>query len=278
MSNPSPISLRCVPAPFVEQASGNVLTLNKPDGSTGFTVEVSRWPFMALGQPTTLHACGQTSDGSPIMLRIADAEPLTQQEFEEGWRRTIAWDDLQDLKHNSQLMLIFQLALNNAGCDCPLLFPPISLKVRVPFEDLTTFSDAEEAPWNGWTKGPAAIDPGDLVVAKDEDIYVLNNRTYTNASAGIILEKNFANLEAGTRYEFGLQVRRTNTSSSVPSLSLAAGTQTVTEAKDFPAMTWESLEGTFTADSSQCTLAIISHTASGSGNDYAIKRICVRSV
>ena len=170
------------------------------------------------------------------------------------------------------------MALNNAGCDCPLLFPPISLKVRVPFEDLTTFSDAEEAPWNGWTKGPAAIDPGDLVVAKDGDIYVLNNRTYTNASAGIILEKNFANLEAGTRYEFDLQVRRTNTSSSVPSLSLAAGTQTVTEAKDFPAMTWESLEGTFTADSSQCTLAIISHTASGSGNDYAIKRICVRSV
>lgn len=278
MSNPSPISLRCVPAPFVEQASCNVLTLNKPDGSNGATVEVPGWPFMAVEQATTMHVCGQAKDGSPIMLRIANSEPLTQQEFEEGWRRTIAWDDLQDLQHNSQLVFIFQVALNNSGCDCPLLFPPISLKVRVPFEDLTTFSEAEEAPWNGWKKGPAAVDPRDLVVGKDGDIYVLYNRTYTDASAGIILAKNFANLEAGTRYEFGLQVRRTNTSSSVPSLSLAAGAQNVTEAKDFPATTWESLEGTFTADSSQCTLAIISHTASGGGNDYAISRIWVKSV
>ncbi|MFJ5237183.1 sugar-binding protein [Pseudomonas neuropathica] len=199
MSNPSPISLCCVPAPFVEQASGNVLTLNKPDDSTGITLGVSTWPFMALNQKTTLYACGQAIDGSPLMLRIADAEPLTQQEFEEGWRRTIAWDYLQSLKHNSHIVFVFQVSLGTACCDCPLLFSPLSLQVRVPVDDMTTFDNDD---WNHWAAGPT-MRPADLIVRNG---ILISDLAYK--PAGVLLTKAFADLSVQATHEFSLSVRR----------------------------------------------------------------------
>jgi hypothetical protein len=278
MPAPFPVSLRCVPTLVVEQAVDNTVTLNSPEDSTGLKVKLSQWPFMSEEQPTTLDVCGQNTDGTALMLRVADAEPVTRQEYEEGWHRTIEWSYLQNLKHNSHLVFVFQVALNTAGCDCPLLFPPLSLQVEVPYLDQTTFSEGEIAPWNGWNIGAAAQDPRDLVVGKDGTETVLFNRTYTNSSAGPILEKVFMNLESGRRYKFGLWVRRTNTSSTVPSLSLIVDTITVAGSLDVPTTTWTLLEGIFTAGPLPAALSVNSNAASGSGNDYAIRYMWVKSV
>ncbi|UQS13161.1 sugar-binding protein [Pseudomonas sp. HS6] len=277
MPAPYPVSLHCVPTPVAEQAVGDVLTLNRPEESTGVKVEVSRWPFMTENQLATLHACGQNTDGTALMLCVADAEPINRQEYEAGWHRTIEWSYLQNLKHNSHLVFVFQVALNSTGCDCPLLFPPLCLQVQVPYLDLTTFCEGQTAPWNGWERGAAAQDVRDLVVGRSENEFVLFNMTYTNSSAGPILQKVFEDLEAGQRYKFGLLACRVNTNSNVPSLSLAVGTTTVAGPQSFTTTTWELFEGTFTAGYSPETLSVDSHTASGQGNDYAISRIWVKS-
>lgn len=279
MDNPLLVSLCCVPSPVVEQAVDNVLMLKKPDDPTGVTVEVAHWPFMAVGLEATLNVCGQLADGSPVMLRVADAEPVTEQEFEEGWSRNIAWSALQNLKDRSHLVFVFQAALDGSCCGGPVLFPPLSLEVRGPFDDTTTFSEADGTDnWNGWMRGPAGSHARDLVIDRDGDIYVLHNHTATNNSAGIVLEKTFDGLQAGRTYEFGMTVRRWNTTYSTPKLSLQSGSQVIAPEKVFSTTAWTSHTGTFTAGTSQVELQIKSHVATGDGNDYAFREIWVRSI
>jgi hypothetical protein len=263
----------------VPQAVNDVLILKKPDDSAGVTVEVARWPFMVVNQKATLHVCGQQADGSPVMLRVADAEPVTQQEFQEGWRRNIAWASLQNLKDGSHLAIVFQVALDGGSCACPVLFPTSCLEVRVPFDNTTTFSATDGTNnWNGWMRGDAATDPRDLTITKDGDIYVLFDNTYTNNSAGTVLKKTFQGLEVGRSYEFGLTVRRWNNSYSVPVLSLNSGALVIAPATEIPSMAWVPLKGTFTANASQMELQIVNHVSTGTGNDYAFREIWVRSI
>lgn len=279
MTNPALVSLSCVPAPVVPQAVNDVLVLKKPDDSAGVTVEVARWPFMVVNQKTTLHVCGQQADGSPLMLRVADAEPVTQQEFQEGWRRNIAWASLQNLKDGSHLAFVFQAALDGGSCAGPVLFPTLCLEVQAPFDDTTTFSATDGTNnWNGWMRGDAATDPRDLTITKDGDIYVLFDNTYTNNSAGTVLKKTFQGLEVGRSYEFGVTVRRWNNSYSVPVLSLNSGAQVIAPATEISSMAWAPLKGTFTASASQMELQIVNHVATGNGNDYAFREIWVRSI
>lgn len=279
MTTPSLVSLSCVPAPVVPQAVNDVLILKKPDDSAGVTVEVARWPFMVVNQKTTLHVCGQQADGSPVMLRVADAEPVTQQEFQEGWRRNIAWASLQNLKDGSHLAFVFQAALDGGSCAGPVLFPTLCLEVQAPFDDTTTFSEKDGTnDWNGWMRGEAAADPRDLTITRDGNIYVLFDNTYTNNSAGTVLKKTFQGLEVGRSYEFGLTVRRWNDKYSVPVLSLNSGAQVIAPATEISSMAWAPLKGTFTASASQMELQIVNHVATGNGNDYAFREIWVRSI
>ena len=279
MSNPLLVSLCCVPSPVVEQAVDNVLTLKKPDDPTAVTVEVTHWPFMVVGQKTTLNVCGQQVDGSPVMLRVADAEPVTEQEFEEGWCRNIPWSALQNLKDRSHLAFVFQAVLDGSCCAGSVLFPPLSLEVREPFDDTTTFSETDGTDnWNGWMRGAAGSDASDLIIERDGDIYVLHNHTATNNSAGIVLEKSFHGLQAGRTYEFGMTVRRWNNTYVTPKLSLQSGSQVIAPEKVFSMTDWTPHSGTFIAGTSQVELQIKSHEASGSGNDYAFREIWVRSI
>jgi hypothetical protein len=279
MTNPALVSLSCVPAPVVPQAVNDVLVLKKPDDSAGVTVEVARWPFMVVNQKTTLHVCGQQADGSPVMLRVADAEPVTLQEFQEGWRRNIAWASLQNLKDGSHLAFVFQAALDGGSCAGPVLFPTLCLEVQAPFDDTTTFSEKDGTnDWNGWMRGEAAADPRDLTITRDGNIYVLFDNTYTNNSAGTVLKKTFQGLEVGRSYEFGLTVRRWNDKYSVPVLSLTSGAQVIAPATEISSMAWAPLKGTFTASASQMELQIVNHVATGNGNDYAFREIWVRSI
>lgn len=277
MSNPSLVSLSCVPSPAVAQAVDNVLILKKPDDSAGVTVEVARWPFMVVNQKATLHVCGQQADGSPVMLRVADAEPVTQHEFQEGWRRNIAWTALQNLKDGSHIAFVFQVALDGCSCACPVLFPTLSLKVRHPFEELTTF---ENGNWNDWEKGDAIKDSRDLQVANREGTWCLENMTYSPNSSGIVVFKTINHLEVDRCYEFGLSVRRLNGADPVPRLSLETSSGAVTEETQITDLSWHTLKGTFKADASSMQLRIKSHESDTRirGNDYGLTRILVREL
>jgi hypothetical protein len=125
----SSVSLCCIPVPVVPQAVNDVLTIQKPDGESGITVEV-RWPLMMVNQQSTLHVFGQNTDGTPRVLLVADAEPVTEQEVEQGWSRPVLWEQLQGLKEGSDLISVFKVTQGDSACVCPVLFPPLSLKVE----------------------------------------------------------------------------------------------------------------------------------------------------
>ncbi|VVO36240.1 sugar-binding protein [Pseudomonas fluorescens] len=276
MSNRQLNALPRLPRPEVVQAVDNVLTLQKPDGASGITVEVARWRAIEEGQPTTLHVSGKNLDGSTLMLRVVDAEPVTQAETVAGWSRSINWELLQGLEHGSHLTFVFQAVIEESECACPTLFPALSLEVQEPYEDRTTFSAQDGADnWNGWMKGEAAADPRDLTVKKDGDGYSLFHYSVTEHSNGVVLNKSFANLEVGRTYSFGLSVRRWMGVHAVPVLSLNCATQVIVPETRITSSV--RLEGTFTACSSQMELQIISHVATGIGNDYIISEILVKS-
>jgi hypothetical protein len=276
MTNRQLNALPRLPGPVVAQAVDNVLTLQKPDGASGITVKVERWRSMAEGKPTTLHVSGKNLDGTTMMLRVVDAEPVTQAETVAGWSRSINWELLQGLQHGSHLTFVFQAVIDEGECACPTLFPALSLEVQEPYEDRTTFSAQDGADnWNGWMKGEAAADPRDLTVKKDGDGYSLFHHTFTEHSNGVVLNKSFANLEVGRTYSFGLSVRRWIGLHEIPVLSLNSDTQVIVPATQITAPTV--LEGTFTACSSQMELQIVNHVATGIGNDYIISEILVKS-
>lgn len=280
MSEPTYINVFRVPAPVVDQAVDNILTVN-PDNPSNVDVRLSSWPFMSAGQRVSLHVCGQSIKDEAFLLSVADREPLTRGELEETtWVRSIPGSFLAGLRDRSHLVFVFRMALDGGCCAEPVLFPTLSLEVRVPvqYKDLTVFAEGETAPWNGWNKGPAGQAARDWIVAVDGEEYVLRNATTTNLSAGTVLVKGFADFEAGRQYEFGLRVHRTNTSYTAPKLSLVAGEDVVVEPTEFPRMEWVTLAGTFTAHTPDLPLSIVSHVATGSGNDYAISRIWVKSI
>jgi hypothetical protein len=277
MSNRQLNALPRLPRPEVVQAVDNVLTLQKPDGASGITVKVARWRSIEQGQPTTLHVSGKNLDGSTMMLLVVDAEPVTQAETVAGWSRSINWELLQGLEHGSHLTLVFQAGIDKNECACPTLFPPLSLEIREPYEDRTTFSEGDGTDnWNGWMRGDAGASLRDLVVQKDGSGYSLFNNTFTMDSAGVVLKKNFQNLEVGRTYEFALNVRRWVGLHAFPVMSLNAGTQVIAPATELPSGELL-LKGTFTACSSQMELQIVSHVATGIGNDYIIREIWVKS-
>ncbi|MHC8287967.1 carbohydrate binding domain-containing protein [Pseudomonas sp. XS1P51] len=284
MSNRQLIPVPRLPRPLVAQAVGKLLTLQKPDGASGITVEVARWRAIAVGQPTTLHISGQNHDGSTMMVRVVDAEPVTKAEAEAGWCRSIGWDQLQELEHRSHLTFVFQAVLEESECACPALFPPLSLEIQEGYEDRTTFSTEDGTDnWNGWMRGAAASDGRDLIIrSSGGGLYMLQNRTYTGRSAGTVLSKTFSDLKANRIYEFGITVRRTDGQHAIPKLALMALKADMTTeevaSEEITSMDWTELKGTFTADQSTMELLIASKISTGYGNDYAFHDIWLKAI
>lgn len=281
MPTHSSVCLCWVPVPVVPQAVDDVLNVQKPDGVSGITVAL-RWPLMSVDQLTTLHVFGQSADGSPRTLLVADAEPVTEAEIEQEWFRPVAWEQLQGLKDGSDLMFVFRVVQDEGSCACPVLFPPLSLLVqnqKYEYEDKTTFKvDDGTDDWNGWKRGAAGSDLDDLVIKPDEDFHVLQNNTFTNNSAGVVLSKKFIDLEMGQVYEFGMTVRRWNLVDPFPKLALETNTQSVLIGTNLTSTDWIELKGRFTADTSTMELSIVSEVSTGNGNDYAFRDIWVKSI
>ncbi|WP_207285769.1 sugar-binding protein [Pseudomonas sp. FW300-N2A2] len=278
MSNNESNLLPRLPTPLVKQAVGKFLTVPTPDGESGITVDVARWRTIEVGQPTTLHICGYNRDGSTMMQLIVDKEPVTQDEYVKGWSRDISWEHFQGLLDRSHLMFVFQVPLENGECGCPDLFPPLSLEIVLRYEDVTTFSAKDGTDnWNGWMRGEAAADPRDLTVRQDGNGYALFSNTFTSRSSGVLLSKSFQDLEVGRVYTFGIDVRRWINLYAVPVLSLESSAGVIVPPTEITSAV-NRLEGSFTADSSQMDLEIVSHIATGMGNDYIISKIWLTSL
>lgn len=128
--------------------------------------------------------------------------------------------------------------------------------------DLTTFDH-----WNGWVKGPAG-DPHDLTLRFEQGNWRLNNYTYSNRSAGVIMYKTFTNLEVNGLYRFATYLARFDGRYAYPILSLMVDGVAITSPISITSHSWTSVWGNFYATSSTMTVQIYSHLATGNGNDW----------
>jgi len=152
----------------------------------------------------------------------------------------------------------------------------VSQTVKVPWRDLTTFTDGD---YNDWQAGPAAADPRDLSIIKLPDgNQVLYNATYSNSSDGVVLFKTYSELRVGEPYEFSVRVRRSQIARTEPILALQAGDAVVAGPTAIATTDWVILIGSFVANGTTMTLTIVSEVATGQGNDYYMDDILLRTL
>lgn len=129
-------------------------------------------------------------------------------------------------------------------------------------DDVTTFDH-----WNGWVAGPAAA-RGDLTLRYEQGNWRLNNYTYSQNSAGVVMQKTFHNLEVNGLYRFYVALVRYDGRYAYPILSLMVDGVAITSPIHITSKTWTTLWGDFHATASQMTLQIYSHLSTGNGNDW----------
>ncbi|MBK5375395.1 hypothetical protein JFT81_12220 [Pseudomonas sp. TH43] len=157
-----------------------------------------------------------------------------------------------------------------ASVQSPLLELRIGKATEPPLEhDLTNF---DQYDWNGWRRGPATR-PNDWTIVFEQGNYRAQNYTYSDNSAGVVLQKQFANLKPGGRYSLTINCFRFRGDYAAPSLSLSAGGVAITGPITLRNLVWTNLSGNFVASASEMTLAIVSHVDSGVGNDYQVDNL-----
>lgn len=162
-----------------------------------------------------------------------------------------------------------------APVQSPLLALRIGKASEPPLKhDLTNF---DQYDWNGWRRGPATL-PNDWTIVFEQGNYRAQNYTYSNHSAGVVLQKQFANLKPGGRYSLTVNCIRFRGEYAAPSLSLSAGGVAITGPVTLNDLAWTTLSGNFVANASEMTLAIVSHVGSGVGNDYQVDDLLVQLI
>jgi hypothetical protein len=137
-----------------------------------------------------------------------------------------------------------------------------------------------DSNYDGWIKGPAAPHANDMTrYNSPTDGWVLANWTYTNNNTGVVLYKSFR-LQKGQAYEFTVPALRLRVAEqAIPYLSLQTSLGQLTSQTQL-GYDWAELTGKIDAvpDDTDVEFRVVSHTQSGSGNDYHIGRIRVRSL
>lgn len=160
-----------------------------------------------------------------------------------------------------------------APVQSPLLELQIGKASEPPLKhDLTNF---DQYDWNGWRWGPETL-RDDWTIVFEQGNYRAQNYTYSNNSAGVVLQKQFANLKPGGRYSLTVNCIRFRGEYAAPSLSLSAGGVAITGPVTLNDLAWTTLSGNFVANASEMTLAIVSHVDSGVGNDYQVDDLTLK--
>jgi hypothetical protein len=145
-------------------------------------------------------------------------------------------------------------------------------------EALTSdYTDFNDRLLNGWEAGPASAQGDWSIASRAQGEYSLNNFTYSERSAGVVLKKRFNNMKSGQRYRFQLYAQRDDHGQAVPQISIGTNLGELSAAVTLN-NTWQLLSGTVLATSQQLEFQIISHVATGHGNDYWIDNISISKV
>ncbi len=263
------------PMPEVLQATSGILDLRNFPGNAD--AKVRPWsPWIVTGQRVWLSGEGTSKDGNPCTFDLIDGELVTADEVTLGLQKTLQRTVLESLRNLSTLTLTCRVALDgNTNVNKAVVFAPLEVTVRLPFDDLTTFDDYN---WNGWKKGPAANHPDDLVIRHEAGNWFLFNWTNTSQSAGVFLWRNYAGLEINRSYEFSISIKRVDGRYTDPVVSLLVEDRTIVDPVQISDQAWQTLKGVFTATAPTMLLQLFNHVATGGGNDFAVDNIRVKEL
>ncbi|NWD52103.1 hypothetical protein [Pseudomonas gingeri] len=263
-----------LPIPVVPQAIKDLLDLRTFTGNATITVE--RWWFILPGQRIWLAGVGTGKDGQLYTIKILQAVQVTPVHLISGLNEPLLRSQLERLQNVSILRFTCKVTADGSTNESEaVVFPVLTLTVRLPFDDLTTFDNND---WNYWVKGPAAADPRDLVIKHEEGNWFLYNWTYTERSSGVFLYRDYRGLEPGMRYEFSISIRRVGNVHLVPIVSLWIENKSLVGPFTISNENWHTLKGVFTATATTMRLQLYNHVASGHGNDYAVDNVRVREL
>lgn len=263
-----------LPTPVVPQATNHILDLGTFAGNADITVEP--WWFILPGQRVWLRGVGTKKDGSSYILEVYLGKGVTAEEVTAGLKSVLQRVQLEALKDGSKLIFTCKVTPDGGTHENEAVqFLQLSLTIKTVFDDLTTFDNDS---WNGWVRGPAASDPRDLQIDKTGPNPFLVNKTYTNNSQGVFLQKNVIGLKVNASYEFSVLIRGMNGAPPLPIISLLVEGQTLVGPVEIVGLNWLTLKGVFFAKTQTVKLELFSHIATGIGNDYGIDDIRVKQV
>lgn len=263
------------PIPQVLEATNDILDIRTFTGNGKVLVEP--WsPWMVVGQRVWLSCAGTDKESNSVVLDLMVGELVSEQNVADGLNQVLPRKWLESLKNFSKCSLVCKVTLDGSeSTDKAVVFTPLDLMVRMPFVDITTFDNND---WNHWEKGFAAADPRDLEFRSESNKSFLHNGGHTSPNNGVHLHKTYSQLEPNHSYSFHVTLRRSSTENPVPKLSLEAGELTVRGPFFLDYRTWWGTQGTFTANSSEMVLRLVSHVNSVGGNDYDVARFELREV
>ncbi|MBO0496369.1 hypothetical protein [Pseudomonas sp. Marseille-Q1929] len=259
-----------LPTPAVTEATpyatqGGILDLRTFVGDARITVE--KWWFMLLGQIGWLKCIGTAdASGSPHTINVAIAEPITASDLSDGLEKLLPRAELEKLRNETSLVIEYKVTPDVGGVlTRAIAFPALNLQFRKPFYHHTDFDPAGKG-WNGWQKGPGAVDSRDLrlktgaVPGAPSGTYV-EDWGYTNTQDPVTqrvkLYQDFNQLEIGRIYKFSAWIR----DSYAPGTGRKALLVLVAQGVDIspitaPGRPWELIQGTFLVTSSTTRLSL----------------------
>lgn len=143
-------------------------------------------------------------------------------------------------------------------------------------EDLVNFNDRS---LGGWLWGGAGGANDLSFYLAPSNIYVLHNHTYTNNSQGVVLYKNFNNLQPGATYRYITAAAFTDGKrGNPPILRIRTSTGAATNYATMSSTTFVAIDLFFVANTPEATLYIDNNRATGDGNDWDIPWIQLTKV
>lgn len=150
------------------------------------------------------------------------------------------------------------------------------IQIRVPLDERTNFDDGTLGGWVD--KTPVGSGQSDLSFVEVDEAHGISvlNITYTQQSAGAVLEKTYRGLNADKSYMFSVWVQRRLTTYSAPIVYLTANDVVISNEVTAVVDEWIQIEGITEAGAEVITFAVNNKLNTGYGNDYYMDDFHVR--
>lgn len=269
-----------LPEPQVREAQNGVLDLRTFTGDA--TAFVPKWAFIEVGHNAWMDCKVYLKDGSVYTFNVMVGKAITSSDVKNGVSRTLSRSELEKFPDHATLTVTLKVRADACGEHGPMIVcPALNLTLRKPYRDLTDFNDQK---LGRWAIGTGAPDPRDITIAPvaqgpdGKPGFSARNYTYSEASAGPILQSVFDDLCEGDTYRFSVKVRRDGDAYKTPKLSLRQDSVDKTPVLNLMGIDWQTLSFTFVAGAAPVLLELHSHETSGMGNDWYMDDFLVESV